>query len=67
MANNIVSFGLKNVVYSEIFINNGEITYGPPIRLKGAQELTADIIPAAVTTYFSSNACIQNLFFYYGF
>jgi len=43
MANNIVSFGLKNVVYSEIFINNGEITYGPPIRLKGAQELTADI------------------------
>ena len=43
MANNIVSFGLKNVVYSEIFINNGEITYGPPTRLKGAQELTADI------------------------
>lgn len=45
MANNKVTYGLKNVYYSVATESgNGEWTYKTPVRLPGAQEFTNDII-----------------------
>ena len=52
MANNIVSFGLKNVVFSPIYIrDNGDIVYDSPYALKGAQEVTVDVVGGSSAVY----------------
>ncbi|MNI40238.1 hypothetical protein D3C73_944520 [compost metagenome] len=39
---NKVNFGLKNVHYAPITITAGEITYGTPVRIPGAVEITLE-------------------------
>ena len=52
MATNIVSFGLKNVVFSPIYIrDNGNIVYDSPYALKGAQEVTVDVVGGNSAVY----------------
>lgn len=52
MANNIVTFGLKNVHYALATQNStGKWTYGTPAALKGAQEFTSDIIGGSTPVY----------------
>ena len=51
MAKNIVTFGLKNVKYSKIDIKEGLLSYGPIKSLKGAQEITVDLIGGSTNVY----------------
>ena len=52
MANNIVSFGLKNVHYSIATQNaNGTWSFATPVALKGAQEFTSDIVGGSTPVY----------------
>lgn len=52
MASNMVSFGLKNVVFSPIYIrDNGDLVYDSPYALKGAQEVTVDVVDGSSAVY----------------
>ena len=52
MANNIVSFGLKNVHYSiATQANDGTWSFATPVALKGAQEFTSDIVGGSTPVY----------------
>ncbi len=51
MANNIVTFGLKNVHYAKAKLENGKWTYETPKELKGAQEFSSDIIGGSTPVY----------------
>ena len=42
MAENKVTYGLKNVYYAPFTVANGKITYGTPIPLEGGIELALD-------------------------
>lgn len=52
MANNIVSFGLKNVHYSIATLgDNGTWTFATPTALKGAQEFSSEIVGGSTPVY----------------
>lgn len=59
---NKVKFGLRNVYYSVITESNGTITYGTPVAIPGAVNLSLDIVGdkedfyADDTIYYSSTA-----------
>lgn len=51
MSNNIVTFGLKNVCYSLIQNNNGNISYSKSKRLPYAQEMSIDLKGGTSSTF----------------
>lgn len=52
MANNIVTFGLKNVHYSKATQgNDGSWSFGTPVALPGAQEFSSDLIGSSSSVY----------------
>ena len=53
MANNIVSFGLKNVHYSKATLNSvdGTWSFATPVSLPGAQEFSSDLIGSSSQVY----------------
>ena len=52
MANNLVTFGLKNVHYAKATLGeDGAYTFGTPVKLPGAQEFTSDIIGGSTPIY----------------
>lgn len=52
MANNIVTFGLKNVHYSKATQGtDGEWSFGSPVSLPGAQEFSSDLIGSSSSVY----------------
>lgn len=52
MANNIVTFGLKNVHYSIATQGtDGNWTFAKPVSLPGAQEFTSDLIGSSSSVY----------------
>lgn len=59
---NKVKFGLRNVYYSVITESNGTITYGTPVAIQGAVNLSLDVVGdkedfyADDTIYYSSTA-----------
>ena len=48
---NKVSFGLTNVYYSKIIIENDVENYAPPTRLYGAQEFSSEVIGGSERIY----------------
>lgn len=53
MANNIVTFGLKNVHYSKATFNpvDGTWSFATPVALPGAQEFSSDLIGSSTQVY----------------
>ena len=52
MAQNKVTFGLKNVHYSKASqTENGAWSFGEPVALLGAQELSSEIIGGSQSIY----------------
>lgn len=52
MKNNIVTFGLTNVHYAKATLGNDATwTFATPVRLKGAQEFTSDIVGGSTQVY----------------
>lgn len=52
MANNIVTFGLKNVHYSKATQgSDGTWTFASPTSLPGAQEFSSDLIGSSTSVY----------------
>ncbi len=48
---NKITYGLRNLCYFKATITDGEITYSAPVKLEGAQEMTATILGGKTDIY----------------
>lgn len=57
MSNNMVTFGLRNVCYSVIQNNNGNISYSKSKKLPYAQEMSIDLKGGTSSTFADDKIC----------